>query len=152
MRKLIYFLLILFVAGGCGEAFADSSVSQAWASVNKEVMVLTMAWTADANSGDVSATVSEADIDGYIFQVVTNPGTTAPSDNYDITINDASGVDIMGGELDNRDTANSEQVVPKIDAVYGTRMVDGAITVNFSGNSVNSATGEVIIYYYKYGR
>jgi len=55
-------------------------------------------------------------------------------------------VDVMGGALADRDTANTEQAVPKIGAAYGGSFFTGALTLNISNNSVNSATGEVKVY------
>jgi hypothetical protein len=83
------------------------------------------------------------DVQGlYITLVITNPGSPAPTDNYDIVINDSDGVDVMGGTLANRDTSNSEQALPYIGSLaYGPRQIDGILTFSLSGNSVNSATG-----------
>lgn len=108
----------------------------------------TMSWTADAADGSVPATASPV-FNGYVFLVATNPGATAPTDNYDITLTDSDGVDISGGELLNRDTISSEQAVPKVGAIYGSRYVEGGVTLNLTGNSVNSATGTVKIYVYE---
>lgn len=48
---------------------------------------------------------------GQIYRVVTEPGAmVAPTDNYDIVLKNAIGVDVLNGALANRDTANSEQV------------------------------------------
>lgn len=49
---------------------------------------------------------------GYIRKIETNPGGTAPDDNYDITLLDADGVDVAAGALGDRDTSTSEVVVP----------------------------------------
>ena len=81
--------------------------------------------------------------------VVTDPGSEAPADNYDITISDADGADIMGGETQNRDTATSEQAVPKIGNAYGARPVHGTITVSFTEQANADCDGEIIIYYVK---
>jgi hypothetical protein len=84
-----------------------------------------------------------------IAGVLSNLG---PTDNYDITITDAHGVDVMGGELNNRDAINSEQALPKIDAVYGGGIINETVTLNISNNSVNSATGTVTLYIDRGGR
>jgi hypothetical protein len=117
------------------------TVTQTWDSP-----VLTFSWTADVSGGSVPATASELSFEAFVCLVVTDPGTTAPTDNYDITITDADGVDIMGGQLLNRDTANSEHAVPKIGSAYGCRPFQGTMTVNIINNSVNSATGEVKVW------
>lgn len=107
---------------------------------------LTLSWTADASAATVPAYTTK-DFLGFVTMVTTNPGATAPTDNYDITITDSDGVDIMGGELANRDTTNTEQATPLVGATYRDRHVIGKLTLNISGNAVNSATGTVVIYY-----
>ena len=47
---------------------------------------------------------------GMIYRAVTQPGTMSPpTDNYDIVLENAIGVDVLGGALADRDTANTEQ-------------------------------------------
>lgn len=45
---------------------------------------------------------------GILDRVVTRPGAAAPTDNYDVTLVDRWGVDLLGGVCVNRDTANVE--------------------------------------------
>lgn len=49
-------------------------------------------------------------IKGFVARVVTNPGATTPSSNYDITLTDVDGVDIMNGTLLDRSATLSEEV------------------------------------------
>ena len=74
-------------------------------------------------------------------------GSTAPTDNYDITIEDSDGVDVLGGAGANRDAANTERVMP----LYGTTPhpcpINGALTVKIAGNIVNAATGKIKLYF-----
>ena len=72
------------------------------------VIEITLDWTADASAATVPDTLIKWPIAGILCYVTTNPGTVAPQDNYDIVVEDKDGVDVMGGELDNRDTAKSE--------------------------------------------
>lgn len=129
-----------------GLAYGAGTVTQSYVSKTNSVSLLTYTWTADASAATVPATASTVSIDGYVILVITNPGSTAPTDNYDITLTDADGVDVMGGTLANRDAANTEQAVPMIGAVYGGRWVSGIITLNITNNSVNSATGTVQVF------
>ena len=69
---------------------------------------IAISWTSDG-SGDHTETVF---MEGAIVRVVTNPGATAPTDDYDITLIDADGLDLAQSSLLNRDTANSEQWIP----------------------------------------
>lgn len=73
---------------------------------------ITWAWTSDA-SGNVSggAGLSTKSYTGKIIALTTDPdGTAAPTDNYDIVINDAGGADVLLGAGADRDTANNEHV------------------------------------------
>lgn len=153
-------LLTLFLAA-FAPLFAAGSVSQTFeARNNGELVVITLSWTADAANGSVPATVltssggtwtpyvpgrapsSEAvSIEGFsIINVVTDPGSTAPTDNYDITFTDSRGADLLDGECLNRDTSTTER------CSAGPLPVYGAVTMNISGNSVNNATGTVVVY------
>jgi len=136
--------LIVFYAGIMANA-AGSSVTVTYTRIGDVYTLVTYTWTADDSNGSVPATASKS-LAGYIVKVVTDPGATAPTDDYDITLTDSDGVDVMGGALADRDTANTEQAVPKIGAAYGGSFFTGALTLNISNNSVNSATGEVKVY------
>lgn len=92
------------------------------------------------NSDRAIFDIKPSKIEGYIVRVVTNPSATAPTDDYDITITDADGVDVMAGALANRDTANSEQVIPS-DPPY----VNSELTVNIS-TAGEAKEGVIIIY------
>lgn len=102
------------------------------------------AWTSDDATGAVSEAYSGV-ANGFVCLVVTDPGATAPTDDYDITITDSDGVDIMGGTLANRDATATEQAVPQIGNAYGCRFVAGAFTVNIT-NAGNSKVGTVKVY------
>ena len=68
-------------------------------------------WTSAAD-GTATGTTTEV-YSGEVARLVTVPdGTTsAPTDNYDVAINDEDGTDILMGAGANRDTANTEQVL-----------------------------------------
>lgn len=66
-------------------------------------------WTSDG-SGDASGTTQK--LVGTLVKATTNP-TDEPTDNYDITLADQDGLDILAGcdaGLTNRDTTNAEEV------------------------------------------
>jgi len=117
-------------------------------------------WVGDSGDGTVPETAFDAvdtiDILGrYCVLAVTDPdGVTAPTDDYDIVIEDEYGCDVFGGALANRDGANSEQAVPKseqavpkVNNVYGGRLCAGVWTFKLTGNSVNSAKGKCVLYF-----
>src|SRR5688500_13762736 len=68
-------------------------------------------WTSDT---DGTGSVSISNLYGWLVRLVTDPGATAPTDDYDLTLVDEDSVDVLAGAGLNRDTANSEQVAPII--------------------------------------
>ncbi len=98
------------------------------------------AWLSDA-SGNVSQVIG---IQGIITRVVTNPGATAPTDNYSLTIPDEFGIDLLKGlGTSNRDTSASEDVVGGVGLGDGvttsvmpiTHIGDVTLTIAGAGNA-----------------
>jgi len=146
---VVVFLLAAVMVFMAGFVFAAGTVTQDLTRNNRtHVHKLVFSWTGDTSNGTVPATASSVPIDGYVFMVTTNPGSPSPTDGYDITLTDSDGVDIMGGELLARDETDSEQAVPKVDAVYGARYVSGTVTLTISSNSVHGAKGTVNVFFY----
>lgn len=113
--------------------------------------VFTFTCTADASDGSFPSTTITDPFEGFLLALETNPGSTAPTDNYDVVVNDAEGVDVLQGCGANRDTANSEKAA----IVYSGTSVHPAVdktdtlTLAISGNSVNSAGIVIKLYYLK---
>lgn len=114
---------------------------------------LTCEWTSDG-SGNASGTSPK--VAGRLIRGVTDPGSTAPSDNYDISITDESGADVLAvcqSGLSNRDTTNSEQVYFLVlDAAAGTPLaqsihpvVCGQLTVTIA-NAGDTKSGVLCLY------
>ena len=70
---------------------------------------ITVAWTSAA-AGTVTQIVHN--INGQLLRITTDPGATAPTDNYDVTLEDSDAVDVLLGLGANRDTANTEHICP----------------------------------------
>ena len=149
MKKFLALVaLTLFI--WVGSALGAGTITQTDVQIYPNTRALTFTCTADASAHTYPVTASNVDIDGYVFLVVTNPsGVTAPTDAYDITLTDSDGVDVMGGELADRSDSNSEQAVPLIDGVFGSRFVKGPLTITITGNSVDSAVTVVTVFYYR---
>jgi len=81
------------------------------------------------------------------IMAVTDPGGTAPTAAYDITITDAYGTDVFGGELLNRSATVTEQAIPIFGTYKTSRLCAGPWAFNLSGNSVPSALGSCILYF-----
>lgn len=116
-------------------------------------------WTSDDTTGAVSGTTKK--IVGTLIKGVTDPGATAPTDNYDINITDEEGLDVLLpcrtagnlGDLMNRDTANSEQVyfaVLSNDASPLATSIQPVVCDKLTvavTNAGNSKLGQLILYY-----
>lgn len=153
MKRIIITLMSLFcIALFSGQVFAAActagTLTESPTFKSDHMVVKRLVWAADG-SGDVNGSSNcDVAVNGYIYMVVTDPAADAPTDNYDIVLNDSDGVDVMGGKLADRDTANTEQVVPVIGGVTMSRFVDGNVSVVVSNAGANN-DGEIIIYIYK---
>ena len=115
---------------------------------------LDLAWTSHSSNGTVSGTDTTLFDGGEILRVVTVPGTSTPQpdDNYDITLLDPDGADVLLGRGANRDEANTEQIVPIMDDGQGTPQYFGRVfaigplELNIA-TAGNSKEGQVIIYW-----
>lgn len=99
-------------------------------------------WTSGtgAEGGTVTSTTTAA-FDGKVICLITDPGSTAPTDNYDITITDVDGIDVLLGAGANRDTANNEYVA---DASLGA-VASSKLTLNIT-NAGDAKEGVVVLY------
>ena len=100
-------------------------------------------WTSDS-SGDVSGTDTVV-LSGIPLRWATNPGSTAPTDDYDIVVNDEDSIDIANGGLNNRDTSTSEHFIPGGDADPGAAFM-GKLSLVVS-NAGNAKEGVLRMYY-----
>ena len=149
MKRHVMVVVLALVLLWATWAIAANSVTQTLKCFGSgDLCRLTMSWTASSVDGNLTAvSVSSthlATLEGkMLFLLRTDPGSTAPTDNYDITLTDARG-DILGGMGANRDNSTTESVVPKIDGtntLWGTEPWTTSLSFDVTGNSVNSATG-----------
>lgn len=105
-------------------------------------------------SGDAVGT--SKGISGEIVRVVTDPGATAPTDNWDLVITDNHAIDITvqtSTSLINRDTANTEEEVLVMDTREAGAgifpVVVGALT--FTVSNAGDTKGGVIYLYWRAG-
>lgn len=105
-------------------------------------------WVADAADATVPATALPK-FEGRLLALVTNPGATAPTDNYDITLVSGIGDDRLQGVGANRDTANTESAPVVYSGSTVHPWVDGDETMTFTlaNNAVNSALGTAVLFY-----
>lgn len=105
------------------------------------VKKITWSWTCDA-SGNADLVTTKT-YDGVIQRLVTVPaaGGSAPTDNYDIVINDGDGFDVLLGAGQNRDTATTEQVASSSLGVVAGDTLNLQVT-----NAGNAKGGTVHLY------
>lgn len=127
--------------------------------------VTKISWVADS-TGAVVADTSVIYFRGIIHWIATNPDTSrypatadssgrGPTDNYDITLTNNLGIDVAGGALMNRDTANTERVSPwlitPVDGDADTLPVpffnDSKLITAITNNKINNARGDIYIYW-----
>lgn len=113
-------------------------------------------WVSDDTAGTASGTTRK--IVGRLIKIQTDPGSAAPTDNWDVTITDSEGVDVLAKcqnatALINRDTANTEETYLYIlnadtspIGIAAFPVVCDTLTVSIA-NAGNSKTGQVILYY-----
>lgn len=149
MKKSRFCLAVLLVLLVPGMALAAGSWTTPKVTEYGNVIEISATFTADAAaatvpdlviSGAILNVFTSKDKPYYLYRAITDPGTTAPTDNYDIYVKDAKGNDMAAGKLENRDTANTE-----IARMAYFDPVRGAITVSVANNAVNSATGELTL-------
>lgn len=152
MKKILGILVgLMLLLSPLVAMAAVSTITYTEKMISNNVGVITFTCTADSTDGTYLSTVSnDKDIEGYVFLVITNPGATGPTDDTtDIVLNDADGIDIMGGEMTDVDETDSEQFVPLVNSVFGSRYVKGVLTPVITNNAVNSAVIVISIYFYR---
>ncbi len=152
MKRKLFFLLVLcaLLFALCNSAFAVvGTVTTSWTHYPQhDVSILTVSWVGGTagDAGTVPATALPT-FQGWVFQFITDPGATAPTALYDITLPDGDALDVSGGTLMNRSATVTERAMPLIaTSTYGTWWVDTALTFTLTNNSVASSTGTLKIY------
>lgn len=130
---------------------AGSSVTQAVTTEVDHIKVVTLTCTADDGDGSFPATaltvLPRDGIGGRLLQMITDPGTTAPQDNYDITLTEAGGADLLLGGGANRDTANTEIAFIESNGAHPIYAGTDTLTLALTNNNVNDATVVIKLYF-----
>lgn len=108
-------------------------------------------WVSDDATGAVTG--SSRKVCGRLVKAVTDPGASAPTDNYDIALTDDASADILANTdatLLNRDTTNSETVDFFLKSAAAAALashpaVCSTITVAVT-NAGNSKNGQLVLY------
>ena len=136
LLSLISLLIIVSIGWGANTITESTPVFD----TNNRIKIVTITWIDDATDGIADYQLTKSYYDGWIIAIDTNPGGTAPDDNYDVYLKNSDGIDILMGSLENRDTINSERVEGL--AYYNK----GKPTFTISGQTINNATGTITLY------
>ena len=110
---------------------------------------LSLAWTSHTD-GAVSGIYTAKFSEGEILKVAFVPGSTTPTDQYDVTVLDPNSIDILLGRGANRSNSATQIVVPILNDGQTTPQYHGR---NFAigplqlvvANAGSQKTGKVII-------
>ena len=127
------------------------TITEALTSGRPPVKVITLTCTADSSDGSYPATaltnIPHGEIGGRLLQIATDPGSTAPQANYDITVTEAGGADLLLGVGANRHTSSSEVAIIESNGASAVYAGTDTLTLNIANNNVNSAGITIKIYY-----
>lgn len=111
--------------------------------VEEYTHITKITWTWTSSSGGAASEATTQSFTGSLERLVTVPagGGSAPTDNYDIVVNDGDGVDALLGAGANRDTANTEQV-----GASSLGIVAGSTLTLVVSNAGDTKAGTVHLY------
>lgn len=125
--------------------------------INGTVRKVVATFLTDDSTGSVAGTTKK--IVGQLIKIVTDPGSSAPSANWDVVLTDEEGVDLsihmddvaIAALIARHESTTLETYLPLEDTA-GTGRVGAwpvvcdklTITVNNAGNA---KTGQIILYY-----
>jgi len=146
--KKLFAILIMALLFTPSAFATDDTVRQTTAMSTQDTRIIDFKWVGDSSAGTVTSTQLDQNlynsIDGwYLVAVMTDPGATAPTDDYDLVINNSSGLDMMDGNLTDRDTADTE--IAYADTLAS--VVDSRFTVVWSNQTDAGATGTIRMYF-----
>jgi len=138
MKKiLLSIILLIFIttsAWGAGSCVLTSTDSP---KPDRKDFILTC--TGDGTIAAFTLTPAEWGLKGwYLYSVTTNPGTSAPTAAYDITLV-VNGEDVAGGLLADRSATATETVII-CPATKGWHIAGDAMAVTFANNIANPST------------
>jgi len=140
MKLLTLIFLCIFTSVAFAAGTLTTTRTQTQLPSGKIVDIVQIDWTSDASgNADVAVTLN-----GYLIKAITDPGSTAPTDDYDITLVQ-NGVDAAATLLTNRDTANSEQVYPLVSGAATPIFLVGSHTFTVA-NAGNAKVGTAYFY------
>jgi len=150
MKRFILALTILFLLAAPAYGASTASDVGGYGQAGP-LSYVDIAWTAHTD-GTFTAWTTTNDVSGFIYAIETDPGSTAPTANYDILITndlgrlvcgDSGTVASPGGDGAG---ANKSATVSEYSSMSSVAS-KGKLTINIKNNSVNGATGLIRIWY-----
>jgi hypothetical protein len=147
-RRGVLTLVVALLLAWPATLWAAGTITQSYVAVGN-IRKVVFTCTADAAAATFPATVLTGKIEGRLIAIETDPGSTAPTDNYDIAITDALGLDVLQGAGQNRDTVTTESAAIVFASTSVNPVVDESdtLTLAITNNAVNSATITIVLYY-----
>lgn len=138
MRYSILFILALVVAGAAAWSTGTVTVTQ---DTQGPIKTAAFGWVSNA-TGEASVDLSW-EINGELLQAASIPSSaSAPSDNYDVTLTDAYGVDVLHGNGANRDASSIETIASASLGVVANSTISISVT-----NAGSAKAGQFVIWY-----
>lgn len=111
---------------------------------HKTIKKVIMDWTSDGTNGAVSGHYTTNYYTGQIVEAIFDPdaGGTQPSDNYDVTVTDSDGNDVLAGQ--GGDKSNAATVYKLREDKLGTVVASKLQPV--VANAGNSKGGLIILF------
>lgn len=162
MRRLLLLIVAIIFILVPGVTLAAGDVTQALTQIyssDRHLVrrIITFSCTGDSSDGsipntDTSATNTALIKGWYLYKVQTdgNHAGTEPTENSDVYIKDASGIDLLDGNgVDMLDNTAEREFHPAIDGTPALQAIDGTITLDVDNQGVNSATYTVKLIFVK---
>lgn len=144
MKKILVAMMMLFIwtsyAFGAGSCAFHSKQAFYGESGNIDKVIVRLTCTGDGSITAYSFDAKTFDVLGfYLYSVTTDPGTSAPTDDYDITLV-VSGEDVSGGLLADRSTSATQTKIICPENIGYHIMDNNDVTITFANNTANPST------------
>jgi hypothetical protein len=154
MRHVFFAILFLALGIECQAGPADVTVTTGTCTAavrqidsfgrDSNVIAYTLTWTSTASG---AVTVAVPAFHGTLARVVTNPGATAPSANYDVTLSDEDSIDLLATKGANRHTTTTESFTPfSGDGTSNVPMVMAGTSTLAITNAGSAKVGTITLY------
>jgi len=146
-RKPMLWLALIALLLAPGMAFAADSVCTVHApqSNGGGMWSQTIDWTAKSTDGSFAQCSLGYPVNGILAWVETDPGGTAPTADYDITLTDERGLAIT---VSDRSATATEVAKPTVSGTAQMVPVWGGLKLDIANNAVHSATGKIVLYWF----